>query len=380
LQVFLSWSGDRSKALAKVLLEWLPTVVQGCEVFLSEKGIEPGEPWQEKLMTALARAQFGVICITRDNADEPWLLFEAGALSKRQREAGVRSVPFFLDDPVRGDHPLGSYQGKNADKPGTFELLNVLWDACGCWTENQELRKDLFELRWPALESQIAQVRQRPETLKTKGWSANIPRPTRADREVLKRMRPEMKDHAAAALGEMLGKEPDEVRVNVFFLDVDLARDGILELRMDEDLRPRNREFEGSVFFRQNQGLTGHSFHYRSMFGAWGASPPGGEDWQLTDFGAGHECRAAALDIGDERQKALAQEMRWILSLPLLPAGSQAWPLGVLNLDGFDVFPEDPQSVEKIFQGLARALQDDLGRFIDILQRSPRKRLRLLVD
>jgi hypothetical protein len=382
LKVFLCWSGDRSLALAKALIDWLPTVVQGCELFLSARGIKAGDPWREKLATNLETMHFGIICITRDNAYAPWLLFEAGALSKRHQQADARVVPFFLDDPVRDSHPLGGYQGKSADKPGTLELLNAVWDACGGWLGDGgvALRKELFERRWPALEAEIARVRQLPEALESKGWSASIPRSSKSDRGELKRVRVEIRDHAAAALSKALDREPDEVRVNVFFLDVGQARDGILELRMDQGLLPENREFDESVAFRQNQGLTGSCFQHRCMFGAWGDSPPGGDDWQLTDFGAGHECRDAALNIGDKRQKALAPKMRWILSFPLLPPASQTWPLGVLNIDGFDVLPNDQPSAEKVFKEVEQAVQEDLRRFIDILQRSPRERLRLLVD
>jgi hypothetical protein len=241
------------------------------------------------------------------------------------------------------------------------------------------LRARKFKKRWPALDVELRRIRDQDEEPKSEGWRAMVPEPSKSELETLSRLRQEIRDKAAGALGRALARTPKEVRVNVFFLSTARARAGILELRMAEELRPGIAEGETAVFFRQNQGLTGHAFQHRCPFAAWGRSAPGGRDWQLTDFGAGYEHRDAALNIGDTRQKALHQEMRWILSLPLKD-GEKSWPLGVLNIDGFDRLPEPRGEAEKIFRSLRRAVEGDLTNFRNLLRKSPSTRLRLAVE
>ena len=53
MNVFLSWSGDRSKALATALNTWLAKVIQGVKPWLSDKSIDPGERWNVELQRAL---------------------------------------------------------------------------------------------------------------------------------------------------------------------------------------------------------------------------------------------------------------------------------------------------------------------------------------
>lgn len=82
MKVFLSWSGDRSHYVAKALRDWLPLVLQFCEPWLSDRDIAAGDRWSEKIAKELEARNVGIIVLTRDNIRAPWVLFEAGALSK----------------------------------------------------------------------------------------------------------------------------------------------------------------------------------------------------------------------------------------------------------------------------------------------------------
>ncbi len=95
MDVFLSFSGERSKQVAFALKEWLP-VVLGDEVkpWLS-KEIDAGERWSHEVAQRLQETNFGIICLTKDNLDARWIHFEAGALSKALNESCV--CPYLLD-------------------------------------------------------------------------------------------------------------------------------------------------------------------------------------------------------------------------------------------------------------------------------------------
>lgn len=45
MDIFISWSGERSKALAEALRSWLPKVIQNLNPWISVSDIEKGARW-----------------------------------------------------------------------------------------------------------------------------------------------------------------------------------------------------------------------------------------------------------------------------------------------------------------------------------------------
>lgn len=83
--VFISWSGERSKGVAAALYDWLPMVVQSARPWMSEEDIEKGSRGLEDVGKALVAMGVGIICLTAGNLERPWILFEA---LKRAGERG----------------------------------------------------------------------------------------------------------------------------------------------------------------------------------------------------------------------------------------------------------------------------------------------------
>ena len=81
MKVFLSWSGQLSKRVAEELRQWLPNVIQALEPWLSSEDIGKGSRWSSHVTSELAASKAGIICVTPDNHNAPWLNFEAGAIS-----------------------------------------------------------------------------------------------------------------------------------------------------------------------------------------------------------------------------------------------------------------------------------------------------------
>ena len=82
MRVFVSWSGERSREVAKAFRDWLPLVLHYAEPWVSDADIEAGERWAQSVAGELAASTFGVVCVTSENVNSPWVLFEAGALAK----------------------------------------------------------------------------------------------------------------------------------------------------------------------------------------------------------------------------------------------------------------------------------------------------------
>src|SRR5436190_24175717 len=94
--VFLSHSGARSRTIAQQLNSMLAKVFKGTKVrpWISES-IPPGEVWWRVIRGRLSEADFGIVCMTEENQLRPWIAFEAGAISKREKSA--RIVGYLID-------------------------------------------------------------------------------------------------------------------------------------------------------------------------------------------------------------------------------------------------------------------------------------------
>ena len=96
MKVFIGWGGDRSKAAAIALRNWLPRVLQDVKPWMSEIDIGAGARWGPEVDRELSDTKFGILCVTADNAETPWLLFEAGAVAKTV-DKQTRVVPYLID-------------------------------------------------------------------------------------------------------------------------------------------------------------------------------------------------------------------------------------------------------------------------------------------
>jgi hypothetical protein len=124
VNVFLGWSGPRSGRVATVLRNYLHLAFPHIVFWISED-ISPGSRWNWELGTHLSDARVGIICVTRENLQSPWLLFEAGAISHAL--GGNSVIPYLIDlTPADLSGPLSQFQAICADEKGTRKLFQVL--------------------------------------------------------------------------------------------------------------------------------------------------------------------------------------------------------------------------------------------------------------
>jgi hypothetical protein len=83
MKVFISWSGERSKRIAEAFRDLLGDILQNVESWLSFEDIQKGARWNSEIAVQLKDSNLGLVCLTPEAQESPWLLFEAGALSVR---------------------------------------------------------------------------------------------------------------------------------------------------------------------------------------------------------------------------------------------------------------------------------------------------------
>ncbi len=163
MKVFLSWSGERSRLVADALRAWLPSVIQAVEPWMSDADIGKGAKWAFEIAEKLEDSKFGIVCLTSDNLSAPWILFEAGALSKTK---DARVCTFLLDVQASAvEPPLGQFQATKREKEDVRKLLR---DICTRVTDVGEkappddVLDDTFEHFWSRLEGQLDAVPAAP--------------------------------------------------------------------------------------------------------------------------------------------------------------------------------------------------------------------------
>ena len=82
MRVFKSWAKPQSRAVARLLRDWFPFVINAIQPWMSEEDIDKGARWNANIAEELEGSNFGIICLTPENLESSWLNFEAGALSK----------------------------------------------------------------------------------------------------------------------------------------------------------------------------------------------------------------------------------------------------------------------------------------------------------
>ena len=174
MRVFLSWSGQRSAAIARALREWLPTVIQAVEPWMSESNIDKGARWSSEIAGQLEAAQVGIMCLTPDNISSPWLHFEAGALSKALQKSRVCTYLLGIE-PTDLGWPLAMFQATRANEKETKQLLVTINKALEGAALPAERLDRTFERWWPELKDQIEKAPQGETAART----------SRSDRELL---------------------------------------------------------------------------------------------------------------------------------------------------------------------------------------------------
>lgn len=156
MKIFVSWSGELSHEVALFLKDWLPNVIQTVDLYVSSEDIDKGARWFAEVGAELADAQFGIVCLTRENMQAPWVLFEAGAISKTVNQSRV--IPLLIDlSPSDLKGPLVQFQAATVTEPDVKRLTKTINAYSETPLRDAQLDK-IFSKWWPDLEVFLREV------------------------------------------------------------------------------------------------------------------------------------------------------------------------------------------------------------------------------
>lgn len=164
MKVFLSWSGERSKAVAELLDDWIQCVLQAVRPWMSARDIDRGSLWFTEISDQLKEVSTGIVCLTKENRDRPWILFEAGALA---RGLSSQRVMTFLVDLSPNDitDPLAQFNHTLPDKAGLRSLVTSINGRLGELAISTRILENVFETYWPQFEGRFSNIlAEFPET------------------------------------------------------------------------------------------------------------------------------------------------------------------------------------------------------------------------
>ena len=155
--VFISWSGQQSKEIAEELRSWIPSVLQFAKPYFTPNDIEKGAKWSTEISAKLAETNVGIICLTKENHSKPWILFEAGALSKDLEKSKVCSIIFGMENTdLTG--PLTTFQTTVFDKTDFRKLMLSINEAGGDRALPRDTFDNVFNMWWPRLEEKVSKI------------------------------------------------------------------------------------------------------------------------------------------------------------------------------------------------------------------------------
>jgi len=157
MKVFISWSGECSKKVAQIFRDWLPSVIQSIETFVSSEDIDKGARWNTDIAQELQESTFGIICVTKDNLKAPWLNFEAGALSKTIDNTFVAPFLFDIKPSDLTGSPISQFQATSFNRDDIKKLTETLNTAAGNILAPQRL-ENTFSVWYKSLEDNLNEL------------------------------------------------------------------------------------------------------------------------------------------------------------------------------------------------------------------------------
>lgn len=177
MNVFISWSKNLSKDCAEILRDWIKCTLQASEPWVSSKDIDKGSLWFNEINDQLKDTKVGIVCLTKENKENPWILFESGALAKG---LSANRVCTFLIDLTPADlaNPMAQFNHTTPDKEGMKSLLITINKELGDKALDDRILDQVFETYWPLFDKQFKEAL-------TNAPVSDIDEPTRSSDDIL---------------------------------------------------------------------------------------------------------------------------------------------------------------------------------------------------
>jgi hypothetical protein len=152
MKIFISWSGNRSRAVAEIISDWIKCVIQASQPWISTRDIDRGAIWFSEINEKLKDTSIGIICLTQDNKNKPWILFETGALAKGLTTNRV--CTFLIDlEPSDLRDPLAQFNHTTPNRNSLWELVKTINSCLNEKILDERILTQVFDTYWPKFDN-----------------------------------------------------------------------------------------------------------------------------------------------------------------------------------------------------------------------------------
>lgn len=138
-----------------MLSEWIRCVLQASQPWISTQHIDKGAIWFSEISDQLRDTAAGIVCLTQENKNKPWILFETGALAKGL--SANRVCTFLVDlTPTDIEDPLAQFNHTTPDQNSMWRLVNTLNSCLETGRLDERILKQVFDTYWPKFQSDFS--------------------------------------------------------------------------------------------------------------------------------------------------------------------------------------------------------------------------------
>lgn len=167
-QIFIGWSGVKSKTIADSLIELIINIFkQDVKTWASFKDLDFGVPWFDDLKKGIENSKLGgIFCLTKENLKEPYIHWEAGQISMLSLPLlnslkGKTRVYLYLIDVNYLDLkglPLENYQACEAREEDTLKLMMEINRTLKEYEIEEQQIKNIFDRCWPIFKGKLCNI------------------------------------------------------------------------------------------------------------------------------------------------------------------------------------------------------------------------------
>ena len=161
MKIFLSWSDETSHAVASVLGDWIPFVIQAVETYVPPVDTRKGTRWSEDVSKELDRSSFGIVCVVPGNVGAPWLNFEAGVLLKTLDVSNVIPLLVDVETSELDNGPLAQFPSAVFEKDDLYRILETINEKTEQGQLSGDRLRDTFDIWWPKLKLDVGAIRKK---------------------------------------------------------------------------------------------------------------------------------------------------------------------------------------------------------------------------
>jgi hypothetical protein len=126
--------------------------------------VAKGARWTSEIAKELEASRIGILVLTAENQDAPWLLFEAGALAKNLDRSKVCPLLFGGLEPTDVKGPLVQFQAARFDAEDMKRLVKMMNTELGDTALAADVLDSVFEMWWPRLAEHVSQELEKHDT------------------------------------------------------------------------------------------------------------------------------------------------------------------------------------------------------------------------